>query len=68
MKILKVWFLCCVIAVGSSVAGAWHEDERIQATCEDENALTVINGVTYLCFSMEMIQKMRERTRQGRQA
>ncbi|WP_413194232.1 hypothetical protein [Pararobbsia alpina] len=54
--------LVCVAAgaIGGSQIGQHIERDRIQATCEDDRAATVINGVKYECLSPALAQKLHE--------
>jgi hypothetical protein len=55
--------LAVVWYVGANM-GAGYRADQIQATCESEDAPTIINGTTYVCFSQRAIQRMREEQRQ----
>jgi hypothetical protein len=59
VKAFIIIVLCACFATVGAGAGRWYEDRVIQATCEDDNAHTLINGVQYECMSPKLAQQMR---------
>jgi hypothetical protein len=51
---------CAAGAVAGSQIGQKLERDRIQATCEDDNAHTFINGVQYECMSPKLAKQMHD--------
>jgi hypothetical protein len=51
---------CAAGAVAGASLGQKLERDRIQATCEDDNAHTVINGVQYECMSPKLAKQMHD--------
>lgn len=49
MKIRHALWL--LLAAGAFYVGLCVEANRVQSTCEDENAPTVLNGTAYVCLT-----------------
>jgi hypothetical protein len=64
MKIFWVLLLILIVLPGSFYIGTRFEAFRIQQTCEDQHAWTVVNGVHYACFTMEELQNIQRRLKQ----
>lgn len=56
--------LVLALVLAAFGAGAQFDSHRIQATCEDDDGHTVINGTEYLCLSarhLDLIRRSRGR-------
>ncbi|HBD40054.1 MULTISPECIES: hypothetical protein [unclassified Cupriavidus] len=49
-------------------AGVQYDSHRIQATCESDEALTIINGTEYVCLSPRHMQMLRRQQQSWRGA
>ena len=58
LSALTAFFLVGVVA--GEQTGQKLERDRIQATCEDDNAHTFINGVQYECMSPKLAKQMHD--------
>lgn len=62
MKTLVKAFSVCAVVCGISVstgfvAGKILQEQVIQATCEDEQAHTMLQGKEYICMTMEKVER-----------
>lgn len=62
---MKRLTILAILLAASAYAGAHYEATRIQQTCEDDNATTVLNGTPYLCLSQRQIDIMRSHQQRG---
>ena len=65
---MKIRYVIMIMVIISCVSAYMADRERsiqIQSTCEDENAVTTINGTRYVCLTVRdwnmAVEKIRSR-------
>ncbi|AOI70863.1 hypothetical protein [Burkholderia ubonensis] len=56
-KLIWAAILVAVWAIGAGM-GSGYRAWEIQATCEDDNGRTVINGTPYVCLSARQLRML----------
>lgn len=59
------WVVVVLLLSGAATynGGERHEANRIQATCESDRAITVINDTEYVCLSRRQIEMLQRHDR-----
>lgn len=52
------------LLAGAVYGGMRYEATKIQQTCEDDSAGTVLNGQTYVCITLEQATELHKRLKE----
>jgi len=63
MRHVNIVLTLASAAMLGAIVGAQHRANQIQATCESDSALTVINGTQYVCLSRRQVEQMQGEVR-----
>lgn len=56
--------LTLALMAGAVYGGMRYEATKIQQTCEDDSAGTVLNGQPYVCITLEQATELRKRLKE----
>lgn len=48
------------LLAGAMYGGIRYETAKVQQTCEDEHAVTELNGEQYVCLTMQQARELRQ--------
>jgi hypothetical protein len=56
--------LTLLIITAAAYGGIRYEATKIEQSCLDEDAATVLNGTTYVCITLEQATELRKRLKE----